>query len=238
MKCHLAPDRNRSGAIRMLDVAAIICVLGVLTFVGIIALGQIKDRVLRNRCRGNLMNIGKSLDLYVADNHGELPDCSGNDPRYGRAGWPWNMETNLTTELQAKGLTRANFYCPANPAMNDDRHWNFSRVVGGTSRVIGYGMLFRGTSTVPPGSWVSRLTDKNSTTPSQTELGFDSTACINDDYTRIQGLWVDRSNHMRKLQPLGGNVLCQDEHVEWRNFSSMQFRFRTFGPGGAIDWSY
>ena len=111
-------------------------------------------------------------------------------------------------------------------------------VAGRTSRVIGYGMLFRGTRTVPPSSWVSRLTDKKSNTPSQTELGFDSTACINDDYTRIQGLWVDRSNHMRKQQPLGGNVLFQDEHVEWRDFSSMQVRFHTPGPGGVIDWSY
>lgn len=238
MKCHLAPNRNLCGAFRPLDLAAIVCVLGVLTFVGIIASGQIKERALRNRCRGNLMNIGKSLDLYAADNHGELPDCSGNDPRYGRAGWPWNMETNLTAALEAKGLIREKFYCPANPTMNDDRHWNFSRVVGGTSRVIGYGMLFRGTATVPPGSWVSRLADKNSATPSQTELGFDSTACINGDYTRIQGLWVDRSNHMRKQQPVGGNVLCQDEHVEWRNFNGMEVRFHTVGPGGVIDWSY
>lgn len=238
MKCRPAPKRKLSGAIRPLDVAAIICVLGVLAFLSIIGSAQLKSHALRTRCQGNLMNIGKSLDLYAADNHGELPDCSGNDPRYGRAGWPWNMETNLTAELEAKGLLRENFYCPANPAMNDDRHWNFSRVVGGTSRIIGYGMLFRGTRTVLPGSWVSKLTDKSSATPSQVELGFDATACINDDYTHIQGLWVDRSNHMRKLQPLGGNVLCQDEHVEWRNFDRMQVRFHTFGPGGVIDWSY
>jgi len=238
MNCGRAPKPHLAGAIRPLDVAAIICVLGVLAFLGVISLGRFHERALRARCEANLMKIGNSLELYAADNHGDLPDCSGSDPRYGRAGWPWNMETNLINELTAKGLARENFYCPANPAMNDDRHWNFCRVVGGSSRIIGYGMLFQGTSVVPPGSWVSKLPGKNPASPSQAELGFDATACLGDDYTRIQGLWIDRSNHLRKLQPLGGNVLCQDEHVEWRNFSRMQVRFHTFGPSGVIDWSY
>jgi hypothetical protein len=237
MKCIRLKNRNRAGAIRPLDVAAIICVLGVLGFVGLISMSQFKEHALRSRCGSNLARIGQSLDLYAKDNRGELPDCSGADPRYGQVGWPWNMETNLVNELTAKGLSREVFYCPANPAMNDDRHWNFPRVFGGTSRVIGYGTLFKGTTTVPPNLWVAKLAGTGSS-PSQTELGFDATAGIGDDYTRIQGLWTDRSNHLRKLSPLGGNVLCADEHVEWRDFSRMQIRFHTFGPGGVIDWSY
>jgi hypothetical protein len=122
--------------------------------------------------------------------------------------------------------------------MNDDRHWNFWRVVGGQIRVAGYGFLFKGTGMVPPNLWVSKLENKNPAAPAQTELGFDATACLGDDYTRIQGLWIDRSNHMKDRQPLGGNVLCLDQHVEWRGFSRMQVRFHTFGPGGVIDWSY
>ena len=237
MKCMPARTRNLAGAIRPLDVAAIVCVLGVLAFLGLVATSHFKAQALRLRCQENLLKISQSLELYAGDNHGQLPDFSGADPRYDRGGWPWNLDTNLVTELVAKGLTRDRFYCPANPAMNDDRHWNFCRV-GGPTRVVGYGMLFKGISAAPPNSWVTKLESKNPAAPSQTELGFDSTACIGDDYTRIQGLWTDRSNHMKDRQPLGGNVLCQDQHVEWRDFSQMQVRFHTFGPGGVIDWSY
>jgi hypothetical protein len=238
MKCLPSPTRHLSGAIRPLDGAAIVCMLGVLAFLGTIGLSHFQARALRIRCQENLLKIGQSLELYAGDNHGQLPDCSGADPRYAPAGWPWNVDTNLVNELAAKGLNRENYYCPANPGMNDDRHWNFCRVFNAASRVAGYGLLFKGTSTVPPNSWVTRLADKNPTAPSQTELGFDSTACLGDDYTRIQGLWTDRSNHMKDRQPLGGNVLCQDQHVEWRDFGRMQVRFHTIGPGGVIDWSY
>ncbi len=237
MKCFPSKTRHVTGAIRPLDVAAILCVLGVLAFLGVIATSHFKARALRVQCRGNLMKIGGALELYAGDNHGLLPDFSGDDPRYDRGGWPWNLDTNLVSELEAKGLTRETFYCPANLEMNNDQHWNFWRTMG-KSRVVGYGMLFKGIDAVPRASWVTNLVNKNSTTPSQTELGFDSTACIGDDYTRIQGLWTDRSNHLKDGQPLGGNVLCQDQHVEWRNFSQMQIRFHTFGPGGVIDWSY
>lgn len=237
MKCFPSKTRNIAGAIRPLDVAAIVCVLGVLAFLGMIGMSHFKARVLRVQCQENLMKIGESLNLYAGDNHGQLPDLTGADPRYAPGGWPWNLETNLVTELEAKGLTREMFYCPANPGMNDDRHWNFWRTIG-TTRVVGYGMLFKGISAAPPASWVTRLEHKNPAAPSQTELGFDSTACIGDDYTRIQGLWTDRSNHMKDRQPLGGNVLCQDQHVEWRDFGRMQVRFHTIGPGGVIDWSY
>jgi hypothetical protein len=238
MKCFPSKTWNITGAIRPLDVAAIVCVLGVLAFLGMIGMSHFKARVLRVQCQGNLMKIGESLNLYAGDNHGQLPDFSGGNPRYSPRNWPWDMDTNFVSELEAKGLNREVFYRPANPAMNDDRHWNFWRVVGGQIRVAGYGFLFKGTGMVPPNLWVSKLENKNPAAPAQTELGFDATACLGDDYTRIQGLWIDRSNHMKDRQPLGGNVLCLDQHVEWRDFSRMQVRFHTFGPGGVIDWSY
>jgi hypothetical protein len=237
MKCFPSKTQNIAGVIRPLDVAAIICVLGVFVFLSIVATSQFKARALRVRCQGNLMRIGQSLALYAGENHGQLPDFSGEDPRYDRGGWPWNLDTNLVAELEVKGLTREMFYCPANPAMNDERHWDFWRTLG-KSRVVSYGFLFKGINAVPSSSWVTKLEPSNLAAPSQTELGFDSTACIGDDYARIQGLWIDRSNHMKNQQPLGGNVLFQDQHVEWRDFSRMQVRFHTFGPGGVIDWSY
>ena len=86
MKCFPSKTRHVTGAIRPLDVAAILCVLGVLAFLGVIATSHFKARALRVQCRGNLMKIGGALELYAGDNHGLLPDFSGDDPRYDRGG--------------------------------------------------------------------------------------------------------------------------------------------------------
>ncbi len=86
MKCNVSKHRNCVGAIRPLDVAAMICVLGVLAFISLLSASQWKEHALRSRCGNNLARIGQSLELYAQDNHGELPDCSGADPRYGSTG--------------------------------------------------------------------------------------------------------------------------------------------------------
>ncbi len=236
MKCLLNPTRRFAGAVRPLDVAAIICVIGALAFLATITIARGKERSLRTQCQANLVALGKAFEIYARENDGNLPDCSGADSRYARHDWPWDLDTNLCAQL--KGVNRETFYCPANPAMNDDRHWNFSKVVGGPVRVTGYGMLFRGTRFVPSNLWVARLEKQEEREPSKTELCFDATACLEEDYTRIQGLWTDRSNHVRDGQPLGGNLLFTDLHVEWRKFSQMRARFQTPGPAGVIDWSY
>jgi prepilin-type processing-associated H-X9-DG protein len=236
MKCSLNPTRHEAGAIRPLDVAAIICVIGTLAFLATLTIRYGRERALRIRCQQNLSAIGKAFEGYTRENNGSMPDCTGADPRYAVHDWPWDLDTNLFTEL--KGVNRETFYCPANPAMNDERHWNFPKVSGAPVRVAGYGMLLQGTRFVPPDLWVTKMESANAKSPSKTELSFDATASLDEDFTRIQGLWTDRSNHMRDRQPLGGNILFADTHVAWRGFSQMQIRFQTIGPGGIIDWSY
>jgi prepilin-type processing-associated H-X9-DG protein len=236
MKCSLNRARHVAGAIRPLDVAAIICVIGALVFLATLTIRYGRERALRTRCQANLSAIGKAFDGYARENKGSMPDCTGRDSRYAVHDWPWDLNTNLFNEL--KGVSRETFYCPANPAMNDERHWNFPKVAGVPVRVVGYGMLLPGTRFVPSGLWVAKLETANAKSPSKTELGFDATASLDEDFTRIQGLWTDRSNHMRDRQPLGGNILFADTHVAWRGFSEMQIRFQTPGPGGIIDWSY
>lgn len=238
MKCSLAANRSISGAIRPLDVAAIVCVVAVLVFLGLFGTGRFKERALRTRCQGNLRQIGTALELLSKDNNGQLPDCSAANPRYAGPVWPWDIHTNLVSDLEAKGASRQVFYCPANQEMNDDRHWNFWRANPAPIRVIGYGMLFRGTAMVPSRLWQSKLQSQGQASPAQTELSFDATASVADDFTRIQGNFTDRSNHVRSKRPLGGNVLCTDQHVEWRDFKAMEFRFNTVGTAGLVAWSY
>ena len=236
MKSRLV-SRRTEGAIRRTDVAVIIAAILVLTALAIFSAGRWHERVMRARCGLNLKQIGLALQIYSKDNKGLLPDVSPENPQLAGPTWPWDMNTNLTDLLMTKGATRAMFYCPANPKMNDDRHWNFWKQVDGPVRVTGYGMLFKGTRQVPPRFWCADLSGGGKS-PSDTELGFDSTACVNNDYTAIAGLLVDPSNHVRGKKPLGGNILFLEGHVQWRDFSNMKVRFNTVGPAGPVLWSF
>jgi hypothetical protein len=238
MKCRLIQRRRIEGSIRGIDVAAIIAVILVLIVVGIFSVSRLREQALRARCAGNLKQMGLALQVYARDSKGLLPDCSHANPQLSGPGWPWDMSTNLTDLLMANGATRTTFYCPANPEMNDDSHWNFWQQVPGQVRVTGYGMLFKGIQQVPPKLWCTDLSGKNGMSPSESELGFDSTACVNNDYTTIIGIFVDRSNHMRGKKPIGGDILFEDGHVQWRDFGDMKARFNTVGPSGPVLWRY
>lgn len=227
-----------AGAIRGMDVAAIISVLFVLVVMAIYAASHLQERALRAQCRGNLRQLGLALQLYAKDSKGLLPDCSPSNPELAGPTWPWDMSTNLSNLLMAKSVIRPMFYCPANPQMNDDRHWNFWRQVPGQVRVMGYGFTFKGTRQIPQNLWRTDLSG-NGASPANAELGFDATASVNNDFTAITGIWVDRSNHVRKDKtPCGGNVLFVDGHVEWRDFSVMEPRFNTIGPAGPVSWCF
>jgi len=238
MKCYLVKTQRNEGAIRLLDVAAIVCVLGVLAFLFLFGAVRSKEHALRTRCQGNLRQIANALALYSKDNKDLLPDCTPANRRFTGSLWPWDMNTNLVSDLESKGVGRQMFYCPANPAMNDDRHWDFWRQTHGSVSLIGYGMLFKGIGQVPRNLWRASLAGDGQAPPAETELSFDATACVDDDYQKIQGIWVDRSNHMHDKTPLGGNVLFEDQHVEWRDFKDMEVRFSTIGPGGQVRWSF
>src|SRR5512145_2039393 len=114
MKCSPCRRRFLAGAIRPLDVAAIVCVVA--WAAGLVYLGTagFRQRLLRSRCQANLRQIGQALQLYARDSKGLLPDCTPENPRYASPVWPWDMHTNLVADLEARGLERPNFYCPAN----------------------------------------------------------------------------------------------------------------------------
>lgn len=222
--------------LRMLDVAAILCVVSVLVFLGLLGTNRFRQSALRTNCRAHLLQIGLAMQLYAHDNRGMLPDCT--DDNFAGAQWPWDLHTNLAAALQVKGISRDSFYCPANPAMNDDRHWNFWHAAASPMRVVGYPMLLKGIRQVPQSLWRSNVGGNGKTSTSQAELAFDATAGVDDDFLSIKGLWTDRSNHVHGKQPLGGNILFLDQHASWRDFDEMQPRFRTIGPGGWVEWSF
>ena len=50
-------------------------------------------------------------------------------------------------------------------------------------------------------------------------------------FTEVNGgmleMWdiYDRTNHLKKGRPIGGNILFLDGHVTWRDFEQMQVRW-------------
>jgi hypothetical protein len=234
MKIRGSETSRERGAFRPLDVAAIICVLGVLGVLGFVGMGRFREGSARSLCKKNLLQLGNALQLYARENNDRLPDCTPANPRYAGPVWPWDLNSNLAKDLETKGALRDHFYCPANPEMNDDKHWAFSGSEA-PIRVVGYGMLFPGIRQVSSRLW---RRDLKSGKPAEAELMFDATASTGEDYTLIQGGLTDRSNHLRGKRPLGGNILFVDQHVDWRDFEKMEVRITTRGVGGPIDWRF
>jgi hypothetical protein len=208
----------------------VIATVAVLLLLALGGLRALNERSLRLRCQVNLREVGAALQTYCAAHDASLPDCSDANPQFSGSFWPWDMNTNLFNEIVRCGATSNSLYCPANPAMNDLSHREFWRFAHNPLQVISYGMLFNGIGQESPEYWRKNLLGDGVRPPAQTELGFDATVSMNNDYIHIRGLNVDRSNHVRGKKPLGGNVLLEDGHVEWRDFKQMQLRIQTWPP--------
>jgi type II secretory pathway pseudopilin PulG len=183
-----------------------------------------KENRRRAQCRANLRQVGVALQLYANDNGQLLPDCTERNPAFCGSVWPWDMHTNLVTELENRGAKRDFLYCPSNAGMNDDRHWNFPRYSGGQTRVVGYVFLFSGCRDVPPNLARLKLNGDGGRKPAETELTMDATVNQSGDYTHIKGLSMDRSSHVSGENPAGGNILFEDGHAGWRPFKEMRHR--------------
>lgn len=221
---------NNNRAFTRLELVVVVATVVVLVLLGWCGMRTYKELALRQRCQGNLRQVGAALQAYATTHDGSLPDCSDNNPQYSGSAWPWDMNTNLFNEIVQLGATTNSLYCPANPAMNDLSHREFWRFAHNPLKVISYGMLFAGMNQEPPPYWRRDLKGDGVRSPAQTELGFDATVSMGGDFLHVRGINVDRSNHVRGTKPLGGNILMEDGHVEWRNFKQMQFRLQTWPP--------
>jgi hypothetical protein len=230
MKIHLGAFRRRALGFGIKELVVVIACLTVLFLLAFLGVRALNERALRLQCQNNLREVGGALKAYCLANDGLLPDCTPNNPQFSGAAWPWDISTNLFNELVRRGATTNSLYCPANPAMNDLSHREFWRFEHNSLQVISYGMLFKGVGQEPAEYWRTNLVGDGLRSPAQTELGFDATVSMNNDFIHIRGSNVDRSNHVRGSRPLGGNVLFEDGHVAWRDFNQMQKRIQTWPP--------
>jgi type II secretory pathway pseudopilin PulG len=209
-------------------VVVIVGVVAVLAALLFVLLLSPSEQTRRTRCRANLQQLGRALQLYAADYNNLLPDCTPQNPRFFGSHWPWDLNTNLVAELERRGASRKVFYCPSNREMDNDQRWKFYQYAGVPIRVVGYVFLVKGCTQIPPKLWRTSLAGDGTTPPAETELVVDATVSRNGDYAHIQGKWVDRSSHLGKGgRPEGGNILFEDGHAAWRDFGQM--RHQIFG---------
>jgi|CZKV01.1.fsa_nt_gi prepilin-type N-terminal cleavage/methylation domain-containing protein len=224
-----ASASSRSGiagksAFTLIELLVVIAIIAILAALLLPALASAKERGRRIQCLNNLKQVGTALHLYAEENRDLLPDCTTNNLKFYGSNWPWDINTNLINDLNSRGAPRAVLYCPSNPLMNDDAHWNFCNHNPDPIRVVGYVFLIYGCEQVPPELWRRNILGDGSKSAAQTELVIDAVGSQQGDFMHIQGVNVDRTSHVNGRTPAGGNIAFEDGHSEWRNFKQMQPR--------------
>jgi prepilin-type N-terminal cleavage/methylation domain-containing protein/prepilin-type processing-associated H-X9-DG protein len=222
-------------AFSLIELLVVIAVISILVAMLMPSLSRSKERARRAQCQSNLKQVGIALFLYADDYKQLLPDCSTNNPAYWGSWWPWDLHTNLVSELEARGAIQAVLYCPANSGMNNEQHWNFWKYdsLKHPIRILGYVFLLNGCKQVPEEMWHRSLIDMGGKPPSATELVLDVVGNQQGNYLELSGGLTDRSSHVTGPRPLGGNIAFGDGHIEWRKHSEM--RPRIFAD---VVWEY
>lgn len=220
-------------AFTLVELLVVIAIIGILAALLLPVLSRAKERARRVQCLNHMGQIGLAMHLYASENRDRLPDCTTNNPAFSGSHWPWDLNTNVVTELEAHGAKHDVLYCPSNPDMNDDKHWNFYQHYPFPIRVLGYVFLLNGCDDVPENMWRRNILGDGTRSAAQTEYVIDAVGSQDDNYRHIVGLWDDRTSHIRGATPEGGNIAFEDGHAQWRPFKQMQHQI-----SGEVVWDF
>jgi prepilin-type N-terminal cleavage/methylation domain-containing protein len=170
----VVPEARRRG-FTLMELLVVIAIIAILAALLLPVLSSAQERARRIQCLNNIRQIGIAMHLYASENRDLLPDCTTNNPKFYGSHWPWDLNTNVVSELEARDVHRNSLYCPDNPDMNADTRWNFYIYSPDAPiRVLGYLFLLNGCDDVPENLWRRNILGDAGKSPAQTEYILDA----------------------------------------------------------------
>ena len=226
----------------LVELLVVIGIIAVLVGILLPSLARARESAKNTQCASQLRNLGQALLMYANENRGRIPQ-HGSDSL-----WMWDVPFETRDAMVKKGGTRKTLYCPFYPEQDADELWNYS--TPGNYSVIGYFYLGRRMQKAnwslpstnylplfargyveslrpprPPVGTAPAVAALYPTKSSDVEVVTDSVFQQNNSWSAMGG-WknVHVTSHMRKGQPVGGNILYLDWHVTFRPFKEMKRR--------------
>jgi prepilin-type N-terminal cleavage/methylation domain-containing protein/prepilin-type processing-associated H-X9-DG protein len=244
------PQPNKK-AFTLIELLVVIAIIAILAAILLPVLTKAIERGNRVSCVNNLHEQGVAFAIYGGENNNKYPDLRyppfappaippAQPMAYGN--WPWDISTNFTDAMIADGCTRNVFYCPSYATWNMDRTWNFWLYNGNDGfRILGYAYLIpgagqamsqaQGTKSEVPYWKTNMLASPGKPAPADQEVVLDEVVhqSTTQSYTRISAgefnmitpPILQRTSHVERDIPAGGNILFGDGHAKWRSWFTM-----------------